>query len=172
MPEAAKFYINLARLVDRAVVEYEEAREALSSFRDFRAFNTLVNGVSSIEAGITSTHRALQFIGALRRVGLLDAEGAPLVPRPRDFIPSHEAVAGVYKNVRDAIQHLDERMSSAGLGPRDVIMVEPTEDDFNIEGHTIRYADWCNHLRQLDAFVRRIATVPTAQLTIAMRGEA
>jgi hypothetical protein len=168
-PDAAKFYINLARLVDSAICDYGAARSAFEQFRSFRAFNTLMRGVSSLESAITCTHRALQFVSALRKLGIKDAAGEPLIPRPRDFLPSHDSVASNYKDMRDAIQHLDDRVASSSFRPSDVIMIEPTEDDFQLEGCTIRYSDWCRHLAELDAFVRKLSRVPTEQLRSALR---
>lgn len=170
-PAAAKYYINLARLVDHAIHEYESARISLSDFRSERIFNILTRGVSSLEAAVTSTHRSLRFVAALRGVGVLASDGQPIVPKPRDFEPIQAAVAKRYERMRHAIQHMDERVSSPKFMSDDTIMLEPTEDDVRLQRVVISYAEWARHLESLDGLVRRVSRIPTNELRLGSAAE-
>jgi len=163
MPETALFN-NSARLVDHAIQQYEGGREALAEFRSARAFTALLRGVSDLEAALVSTHRAILFIERLRQMGFCHADGTPVIPRRRDFEPLDRTVTAKYRELRDAIQHLDERILSLTSEGDSVVMLFPREANIELEGLTHAYTDWARHLRLLRELVRKILGTPTDQL--------
>ena len=93
---------NLARLVDRSVVRYREASDYLDEWIETAHLGNLsaqFRGISAMEECITLVHRAGEYADALAGRGVIDPA---LMPSANDRTP--------ITDMRDAIQHLDDRI--------------------------------------------------------------
>lgn len=93
---------NMARIVDRAVLRYREARQSLDEWiatRSQGGESSRYRGVSAVEECVTLTHRAISFGYAGVERGIVDL----------DLLPPADVRAEI-KEMRDAIHHVDDRL--------------------------------------------------------------
>jgi hypothetical protein len=103
------YVVNLARLADKVVIEYEAARTAWDQMLDSLSptllpFWDLLRIVNHLENCIISLDRVLQFLDALVEQGAIS--GPPVRG-------SHHCAS--IRRLRNAIAHTDERLQEAGL---------------------------------------------------------
>jgi len=101
-PTARIFALNLVRLTDVAVREYEAAQSALELHaREWvhGNFSSYFEGVGHLEQCLTAMHRALRFADRLRQ-----AKNAPKIDRAKLRMMGVDQI----RVLRDAIQHLDD----------------------------------------------------------------
>jgi hypothetical protein len=96
--------VHLARLMDKTILSYEEARRELDRYvtapRDRFPLSPLLRAQDHLETCIDALRRADAFAEALRRL-----EEAPHMPRPS---PPHRTAMATVKQFRDRLQHTDE----------------------------------------------------------------
>jgi hypothetical protein len=141
-------FVNLVRLTDKALSEYEAARAALDDFAVHRGsgrLSPLFRGVDHLESCINATHRAFQFARALR-----ESKAAPPIPRQlviRD--PEFYRVRGM----RDAVEHLYEDLRAGTVVPGEAQFLQPQRDGIEIGKAGISWVELAVMLRRLHTLV-------------------
>lgn len=147
----AMYRRNLARLVDKAIVEYQRLRSAIASqaedLRDPpqdgpRLFVFAI--ANAAEDCVITTNRALRLFESLKT--------GPLCRRIQK--PHRRALEAYSKgvgNVRNILEHIDEAIRTGEVGNGCPIMaacVEPY-DRLQVGPHELRFRDLANTLEQL-----------------------
>jgi len=142
-------YLGACRVTDHAIEQFGEARVQLERWRLQADEASLVRGVSAIECAVVSTDRAVKFLEALRRRGLRHTDGRPVVASHRELPLLSDKVRKRISDVRDDIQHLDERvLRKDDIGAQPINLLPGPEA---VDGMTasIRYDEWADWLRTL-----------------------
>jgi hypothetical protein len=71
------------RLVEKALLEYQESRATLIAFLADGTADHQHRAQDHFESCIQSLHRAILYLERLRRLGYRRADGASFIPRPR-----------------------------------------------------------------------------------------
>lgn len=137
---------NLVRLVDKAMFEYEQARECLNTYVSRPANEsqyTLLyfRAVDHLESCVNALHRAVLFAEQLKR-----DQAVPKIEKA-ELLSSAE-VAEV-NALRDASEHLDEQVAAGKLDP---VMPVPWPDAVEFAGREVTYktlARWLTKLQKL-----------------------
>ena len=108
--------VGFVRIVDKAVREYEACRTALHASRagGRRSFGKLLEAVASMESCVNALARAHLYVGALRsyrRGPRISRHTAALSTGARNRI----------RNLRDAIEHMDERILAGKLAEEEPV---------------------------------------------------
>jgi len=149
---------NFARLVDKAIREYEHARSALVAQAEDMA-NPPEGGVRIFvfsfcdwfESCITTTHRAVNIYGRLKAFPL--SQKAPRLARRL-----MEANSKDIDEMRNVIEHIDEALMKGEISGTNSIMVALTPDHAGAQlgPYTVSFASLASCLRALHAIGRSI----------------
>jgi hypothetical protein len=150
-PLEAMYRRNLARLVDKAVLEYERARSAVAAqANDLQASPAtgprlfIFSIANALEDCVLTTNRAMRLYESLKAGSL-----SRRIPRlARRALESHSGSIG---DVRDALEHIDSAICSGevvGTGPIMAAIVEPF-DRVQVGPHTLFLNDLARTLREL-----------------------
>jgi hypothetical protein len=142
---------NLARLVDKAVAEYQRARSAvIAQARELQTPRAsgpailIFSIANALEDCVLTTNRALRLYESLK-AGRLSQR----IPRlARRALESHSKGVG---DVRNALEHIDDAIRSGevlGSGPVMAAIVEPF-DRMQVGPHTLELDDLARSLREL-----------------------
>ena len=146
---SAAFANSFVRLTDRSILEHELAREELTSFIDYRSIQSFFRAQGHLETCIESMHRALNFAEALRRIGLKLPDGTALISRAKDSEILSSPVRKRIRDLRHAIQHVEERLINSGAPVGKPIALNPDNNGVSLEGVTITYDELARWLREL-----------------------
>lgn len=118
-------FYNFVRLVDLAIEEYELGRISSESMWAQNAGWTFSRPTSHYETCVTATHRAILHLKAVRDHTDTPAHFASILPSP----PSVLSGVGdkTIGDIRNAIQHLDERLLAKGLTATNPVKYPPIQ---------------------------------------------
>lgn len=145
---AAAYSRNFVRVCDLAIQEYTLAREALIEFINTpnNIMNPLFVATGHLEQCIHAMRRAIRFAR--------HKNGARL---PRiDVISSN--VEWKIQNMRDAIEHTDERIRKQEIQQGEFLMLAVKSDSIELDGKEISYTELAEWLKQLHDLSEVIAT--------------
>jgi hypothetical protein len=144
--------MNFIRVVDLLVDEYKNARERLSQFTN-RENNTVMSplyfATGSFENAVTTMARAIKFAQRIRN----DRNG-PEVAR-RLVVLSGDVFSRV-NGMRNAIEHLDNKIVGQTLGPNDFVCLILTNQKALAEDIEIQYSEFATWIRDLHALASEL----------------
>lgn len=145
---AAGYSRNFIRLCDLAVQEYGLSRKALNEY-----VNTPNNVMSPL---FVATGHMEQCIQAMRRaIRFARHKNGPRLPRTE--VISREVEARI-RNMRDAIEHTDERLREGRIQEGEFLMLVVRSDGIELEGNEILYSELTAWLTQLHNLSEIVAT--------------
>ena len=122
--------INFVRVTDRAIFEYEHAREHLLRSMAPGGSLNLLRAVWHFESCIDATNRGIALAQQLRK----------RQPGPSSLLPTARQQRQV-RQMRNAIAHADERIVKGDFTPGRPIMVYPRATRIELGKHTLTYRD-------------------------------
>ena len=161
-PKTRLYRRNFVRLIDKAVLEYVEAREALFAQVEEpnRPAAELQKGrilyictiANHLENCLNAVRRLLNHLDKLKS----DKGGIEIDRTTRNII---ESASTSFIDIRDTVEHLDERIQKDELGPDQSIMLSITDDQRGAEiaGTTISFAELERIIRRLHEVGKRMA---------------
>ncbi|HEX9003361.1 MAG TPA: hypothetical protein VGB07_25865 [Blastocatellia bacterium] len=153
---AAQLANNFVRLVDRAILEHELAHAEFKLYVERRGLERFIRGQGHLETCIQSFHRSLNYVDALRGLGLRLADGTPLIPRAKDVEVLSTPVRNRIRDLRHAIEHTDERILKNRAPVGNPIALNPDDSSVCLEGISLTYEELARWLRQLHSLAVRI----------------
>jgi hypothetical protein len=169
-PQLEHLANGFVRRVDQAIVEYELARQALTSDAGSE-IQAHYRAEYHLETCISALRRAMRFLATMHKrkaqIGSL-----PVVDPEHELLPRTSSAKRIVK-VRDALEHMDERVCRADVLPTDFTWAKIGRDSIRVhdreELREITYgelADWLKHLydvaSQMGAMSITIGTPPRA----------
>jgi hypothetical protein len=147
------------RLVEKAILEYNEARNILIAFLSDGTADHLHRAQDHFESCVQALHRALIYFDRLRNFGYKRQDGTPFIPRPREIEVLRKSVRTPVRDMRDALEHLDNDILDGTL-PEDL----PAEihlgwDTATLGTHKLRYTDVTRWIEQLHGFAALLSRV-------------
>lgn len=161
--------LHLLRLVDRAILDYLQARAGVLAqiAERQRPVEELTNGrqiymfgvFDALESCVITTRRALRFLDRL-------AQSQDALPIPRDLRRFVTATAKPIVDFRNALEHLDEgiREEAIEAGVPIVIVLDPRTETISIGSAQLRVQTLASVLRKLHAVVIAQLEVPPHML--------
>jgi hypothetical protein len=153
-------FLNLVRLVDKTLLEYESARQHLQEYVDSDNRTSLfMRCVGHMENCIDSLNRAFSHLDGLK--ASLHHEqsrtGQPMPQIARKEIPNARNRKRV-NDIRDAIQHMDDRISKGRAGA-DVapIGLNVKSDSIELGNEEIYFVELAHWVRQVYEVTERLA---------------
>ncbi|HPE12815.1 MAG: hypothetical protein KC544_12940 [Gemmatimonadetes bacterium] len=150
--------VGFIRLVAKAVDEFNEGGEAVVRMRLNADLIAGVRAGSSIENCIVTLHRALLYLDAFKAMGVVQADGATIGLRPRDLPVRAPASRNRIDAMRNAIEHMDERLRNGDYPVGVPVGLTPYKGRLDLEGVSIEVQELAGWLQQLAELARRIAT--------------
>jgi hypothetical protein len=147
------------RLVEKAVLEYEDSRTSLTAFLQKGVADAWFRAQDHLESCIQSTHRAISYLDQLRRLGFRKPDGTPFVPRPRDLEVLGAPVRTQIRRVRDAIEHLDEDIIRGAIPEDDDVGIRLSFEAATLAGFQILYVDLAKWIKALHRFALPLSRV-------------
>lgn len=147
------------RLIEKAVLEYQEVRTHLVGFLTEGVFDDLHRAQDHFESCIQSLHRALIYFDRLRGFGYKREDGKPFIPRPRDLEVLRDTVRMPVRGMRDALEHLDNDIMDGVLSEDSQVGPHLGWEVATLGSHTLRYVDvarWIEQLHEFAALVSRV----------------
>lgn len=140
---------GLVRLVDKAIIEYREAKSELLQFFPDGYLYRYHRAQDHFESFVQSLHRAINYLDRLRARGYPGPDGNPLVSRPRDIEVLRESTKASVRVFRDHLEHLDEDILDDKIGPSEDVGPKLGATTATIGDATLAYVDlarWCGQL--------------------------
>ncbi len=160
-PKEGLYRRNFVRLVDQAVKEYEDARIALIELIGISGNEFLTGGwelffrfVRHLENCINATNRAIRTMERIK-----SEPGSLAVPKiARRLIKS---ISDDIRELRDAIEHMDEIIQKDGLTGEQPVMLGIGEpgDRLILARYYVRFADLATTLRKLNEVAHLLVQV-------------
>ncbi len=147
---------HLVRLADKTTLEYEYARAELAKCRAKRAFGHFFRAVGHFENCVLTLNRALNFARRIRGRGLTHTDGTVLVPRGRDLELLSAATVKRVRQLRHAIEHIDEHVLNGSAPVGVPVAIQPMEDRIVLEEFEISYVDLARWVTQLHGLGARV----------------
>ena len=161
-PQDRKAYalvMNFVRLVDLAVSEYESGRLAILQLANKRNGNLrlgpAIRSTAHFEVCIDALKRAINFLKAIRGNATVPQALKDLLPRTSSLISGK--AEGKVTDMRDAIQHLEERIQKGEIIEGESLALQPTCDDLQLGSRNLRYielAEWLTEAHTLSSTLR------------------
>ena len=157
--EAYGLLMNFVRLVDLTIREYENGRMALNQFvatDDFSSLGFFFRASAHFEVCISTLKRSMNHLIRMRRERKISQPLKDLLPktlRGRKV----ERVRDDVRVLRDAIQHLEERILKGETPTGKPIALMPCEDCVELGGYRILYSDLAKWLRELHGCARKLS---------------
>jgi hypothetical protein len=154
-------FLVLIRLVDKTLLEYEQAREYLQRYVDSNnKTSQFMRCVGHMENCVDSLHRCFLHMEGLR-VSLhkeRERESDPLPHIGREEVPKKSSRDRVMR-IRHAIQHMDERISKGRAGA-DIapIGLNVKSDSIELDHEEIYFAELASWIRQVYKVAERLIT--------------
>lgn len=148
-------FVNLVRLTDKAINEYEAARAALADFVKHRGtgrFSPLFRAADHLENCINATRRAFEFADALRR-------NRRVAPIPRHPLPRPPEVR-LIRTLRDTVEHLYDNLKQGKVVPGQAQFLKPAEKGLEIGSVSVSWLELAALLRRLHALVEYVNAQP------------
>lgn len=160
--EGTAVFVNFCRLTDKTLLEYEAARSDFEKYVS-GAGSPLpyLRGIDHMENCIDAANRAVRHADALRSLRIV--RGAPVATDvQRDML----------KQVRDAVQHVEDRLLRTSTGPQRPHIVQgqafalfPTNTRVVIGAHALSYRQLASVITKCHRVIERIRGAPTAMPT-------
>jgi hypothetical protein len=153
-------FLNLVRLVDKTLLEYESARQYLQQYVDSDNRTSLfMRCVDHMENCIDSLNRAFAHLEGLK-TSLHYERSRTSQPMPqidRQEIPSARNKKRI-NDIRDAIQHMDDRISKGRAGADTApIGLNVKSDSIELDNEEIYFDELAHWVRQVYAVTERLA---------------
>ena len=140
------YVVSFIRILDKAIREYNHAKEELQAYIDSASRTTLLlNATGHLETCIHSLQRCLVLFRRMRAVNFGDSASARLLRK------SVEAVSEDVPTVRNAIEHIDDRIArdEVAEGRPIALMISEAGDRASIAGEDILFTDVAGTIRKL-----------------------
>lgn len=144
------------RLVEKAVLEYQEARTKHITFIAEGLADDFYRAQDHFESCIHSLHRAILYLERLRSLGYRRADGEPFIPRPRDLEVLRTHVRAKVRDMRDAAEHLDNDILDGKLLEDATVGIHLGWDKASLGELQLSFTDvarWIEQLHELGAAV-------------------
>jgi hypothetical protein len=145
------FTANLTRLTDKAIREYEAARNCLGSFISGRAeaearpgwesatvpievLSQLLMAADHLENCVDALRRAESFLKTTFFVDVVRATGHDY---PEFLTELHDGI----RNLRNAIQHADEHLAKGRVGEGSPVFISVGSDAIRFAGETVLHSE-------------------------------
>ena len=142
---------SFARLLDKALYEYESARNSL--LEDIKTPNEVMTPyfrtVDHLETCITTLQRTIEFARKIRKTSK-----APVLPRKVNVLS--DDTGNRIKKIRNAIEHMDKDIIQGKLKENDSIALVAKSDALELSGEEIYYNELANWLRELHSLAKII----------------
>lgn len=153
-------FMNLVRLVDKTLLEYEQARKYLQRYVDSHNRTSLfMRCVSHMENCIDSLHRVFLHLKGLKASlyeKTLMGEAVPQIRR--DDLPKNSAYKRIMR-IRHAIQHMDERISRREAGADTApIGLKVKSDSIVLDYEEIYFAELASWIQQIHNVTEHLVT--------------
>jgi hypothetical protein len=147
------------RLVEKAILEYKEARSNLIAFLADGTADHLHRAQDHFESCIQALHRALIYFDRLRNFGYKRQDGTPFIPRPRELEVLRETVRKPVRDMRNALEHLDNDILDGTLPEDSPAGPHLGWDIATLGAHKLLYADVTRWIEQLHEFAAVLSRV-------------
>jgi hypothetical protein len=160
------FFLNLVRLTDKTLGEYEETRTHLQRYVDSpNKTSLLLKCTGHMENCIDSLHRLFKHASKLRnRLHTLEKEtGQPVPKLDWKKLPKKKETDRI-EHIRHAIQHMDDRISEGKAGEGiSYIGLHVMSDSIELEDEIIYHRELAAWTQQVHKVAEQlVAYVPTA----------
>ena len=173
-PQALAFVASFARLLDKTSREYRYAHAALLASADIRqtiragssptlhdksilagdiqsANNLLFQAGDHVENCITALRRTIVFARHIRR-----DQRSPQIPRGLPVLS--DGMVNRIDTIRNAIEHIDERIARGEMVDGATITVTVKSDSIELGGEEIYFTELADWIRQLDFLVEKLSS--------------
>jgi hypothetical protein len=166
---ATAVFVNFCRLTDKALLEYEAARADFEKYLSGAGSPVpYLRGIDHLENCIDAAYRAARHAEALRSLRI--GRGVPLPTKlQRDAL----------KQVRDAVQHVEERLLKRSTGRNrphinqgQAFALFPTNTRVIIGEHALGYRQLASVITKCHRMIEKIRGAPTAAPTTKPPGRA
>lgn len=152
-PMGQRLRVELVRLTDKAVASYAAARAEFAQFdAHSMRFSPYFIGVSHLENCVSALHRALLVLDVIRtdqRLPQIDR----MLWKQLNFAISR------LNDIRDAIEHIAERIQKAGNGvPAAFPFLFARKDDFGLDGSSATYRELARWIELIDQLAKGLTT--------------
>lgn len=144
-------WMNLVRLTDLAIREYEAARTSLDDYRanaNAGRISPIYDAINSLEEAVVATHRAV----------LNSARLEVVTTRKLHAPTAGQALA--LKQVRHHIQHMDEKLERGSVGAGHLHLLAPTVHAVEIGPKRLKYRDLASCITKMYRNVAVIRAAP------------
>lgn len=137
---------SFVRILDKTTIAYEDAR---FSFIDYinsstNALGPIFRTVDHLETCINSLNRAIKFAVSIKK-----DKNSPPLPKNLEIFSSN--VKFRIGNVRNAIEHMDEKIRRNQIQIDDPIALIARSDSLEIAGEEISYSELASWIRELNS---------------------
>jgi hypothetical protein len=147
------------RLVEKAILEYQEARAKLLAFLADGTADYEYRAQDHYESCLQTLHRAIVFLDRLRQFGYKRGDGTPFIPRARELEVLRDTVKNQVRDMRDAVEHLDNDILDGRL-PEDVrVGIHLRWDKASLGKLELQYADVARWIAQLHEYAGLLSRV-------------
>lgn len=147
------------RLTEKAIIEYEEARQKLYKFLQEGFADDYFRSQDHFETCINSLHRAIEYLERIRGLGLKSPDGKPFIPKPRELEILSEKTRSQIRNFRDACEHIDKDIVKPSFPLDQEIGIHLGWDKAIILDHKIQYKDLAKWIKQTHNFALLLSQV-------------
>jgi hypothetical protein len=158
-PRGLQIADGYVRLVEKTILAYESARKEMLSFMADGALDSYCRAQDHFETCVQSLHRAIIYLGRLRRMGLHQSDGTPFVPRPSELEVLNQGVIKQVRDVRDACEHLDADIINGKIPEDAEVAVHLSWKCASLAGKDIDYQDISRWIIQLHHFAVPLSRV-------------
>ena len=144
---------NYIRIVDHLIIEYKYARAALLKFVNTpnNVLGPLLVATGHLETIISSLKRAIRFLECIKR-----DRHIPTIEKNLSVLSSDTKKR--VTSLRNAIQHLDERLIKGEHGDGEANALLVKSDGIELFNTEIKYTEIANWIRELDKVSSQLAT--------------
>ena len=146
---AYALWMNFIRLVDVAVREYELGRQEIVGSASILRRDTVAAG--HFELLLITLKRAVAHLNALRRCQTLK------ILLKKSEIASIRASEKWITNMRNAIAHLDERITNREIQKGEPLCLKPVKDAVELGNKSIPYSEITDVIRKLHKLAGNVA---------------
>lgn len=150
---------GLARLVEKAILEYKASRARLIAFLSEGELDDYHRAQDHFETSLHCVHRAVSYLERLRSMGFRQPDGQPFIPRPRDLEILRNDVKTKIRIFRDLAEHLDQDIIEGRLAPDAEVGIHLGWEKASLNGAEIEYTDLVRWLTQLHQFAGILSRV-------------
>jgi hypothetical protein len=157
--EAYGLVMNFIRLVDLAIFEYENGRIALCQFAtpsNATLIGLFIKASAHFEVCVSTLIRSMNHLMKMRGERKISQPLKDLLPRTLRG-RKVERVRDEVKVLRDAIQHLEEKILKGETPTGKPIALMPCEDCIELGGYKISYSHLAEWLRELHGCARKLS---------------